>query len=78
LGDFKKGVFIMAIKAGAPILPVTIQGSNAIQRPKQYGINPGTIRVVFHDPISTEGMDLEDRNRLIQRTREAIASGLPV
>ena len=77
LGDFKKGVFIMAIKAGVPILPVTILGSNAIQRPKQYGINPGTIRVVFHDPISTERMDLEDRNRLIQRTREAIASGLP-
>jgi 1-acyl-sn-glycerol-3-phosphate acyltransferase len=78
LGDFKKGVFIMAIKAGAPILPVTILGSDTIQRPRQYGINPGTIHVVFHDPISTEGMDLEDRNRLIQQTREAIASELPL
>ena len=68
----------MAIKAESSILPVTILGSNTIQRPRQYGINPGTIHVVFHDPISTEGMDLEDRNQLIQHTREAIASGLPV
>jgi 1-acyl-sn-glycerol-3-phosphate acyltransferase len=77
LGGFKKGVFIMAIKAQAPILPATILGSSRIQRPGQYGVRPGTIHVIFHDPISTEGMNLEDRNRLIQLTRDAIASGIP-
>jgi 1-acyl-sn-glycerol-3-phosphate acyltransferase len=77
LGDFKKGVFIMAIKAQAPIVPVTILDSSIIQRPGQYGIRPGTIHVIFHDPISTEGMALEDRNRLIQLTRDSITSRLP-
>ena len=77
LGDFKKGVFIMAIKAQIPVFPITILGSNTIQRPGKYGIRPGTIHVIFHDPISTEGMGLEDRNRLIQQTRDAIASRLP-
>jgi 1-acyl-sn-glycerol-3-phosphate acyltransferase len=77
LGEFKKGVFIMAIKAQAPIIPVTILGTNRIQPPGKYKILPGTIRVIFHDPISTEGMTIEDRNRLIQLTRDAIASKLP-
>jgi 1-acyl-sn-glycerol-3-phosphate acyltransferase len=77
LGDFKKGAFIMAIKAQTPVIPVTILGSNQIQRPGRYGIRPGTIRVIFHEPIATEGMVLEDRNRLIQLTKSAIASKLP-
>jgi 1-acyl-sn-glycerol-3-phosphate acyltransferase len=67
----------MAIKAQAPIIPVTILGTNRIQPPGKYKILPGTIRVIFHDPISTEGMTIEDRNRLIQLTRDAIASKLP-
>jgi 1-acyl-sn-glycerol-3-phosphate acyltransferase len=77
LGDFKKGVFIMAIKAQTPVIPVTILGSNQIQKPGRYGIRPGTMHVIFHEPISTEGMDPEGRNRLIQLTRNAIASKLP-
>jgi len=77
LGEFKKGVFIMAIKAQTPIMPVTILGSEKIQPPGRFAIRPGTVRVIFHDPISTQGMTLEDRNRLIRLTRQAIASDLP-
>jgi 1-acyl-sn-glycerol-3-phosphate acyltransferase len=77
LGEFKKGVFIMAIKAQTPVIPITILNSNKIQPPGSYGIRPGSIRVIFHDPIDTEGMNLEDRNRLVQLTRDAIASRLP-
>jgi 1-acyl-sn-glycerol-3-phosphate acyltransferase len=76
LGTFKKGVFIMAIKAQIPIIPITILNSREIQPPGQYGIRPGCIRLVIHDPIETKGMTLEDRNLLVQRTREAIASAL--
>jgi 1-acyl-sn-glycerol-3-phosphate acyltransferase len=76
LGEFKKGVFIMALKAQAPIIPVTIVDSSRVQAPGQYGIRPGRIRVVLHDPIVTEGMQFEDRNRLIEQTKAAIASAL--
>jgi 1-acyl-sn-glycerol-3-phosphate acyltransferase len=76
LGVFKKGVFIMAIKAQIPILPITIVDSAKIQPPGRYGIQPGCIRVIFHKPIATEGMTHEDRDNLIQLTREAISSGL--
>ena len=76
LGEFKKGVFIMAIKAQVPVIPVTILASAEIQPPGRYAIHPGCVRVIFHDPIPTAGMDLEDRNRLVQLTRNAIESGI--
>jgi 1-acyl-sn-glycerol-3-phosphate acyltransferase len=76
LGEFKKGVFVMAIKAQIPIIPITIIGSASIQPPGSYAINPGCIKLIFHDPIPTEGMKLEDRNSLVLQTRDAIASGL--
>lgn len=76
LGEFKKGVFIMAIKAQAPIIPITIRDSAKIQPPGKYGIFPGRIHVIIHDPIETEGMTLEDRNQLVQRTRDTIAASL--
>jgi len=77
LGEFKKGVFIMAIKAGVPVIPVTILNSAKIQPRGQYGLNPGCIEVVFHNPVETNRMTLEDRNRLVQSVRQAIASVLP-
>jgi 1-acyl-sn-glycerol-3-phosphate acyltransferase len=76
LGEFKKGGFIMAILAQVPIIPVSILDSAKIQPPGKYGIRPGSIRVIFHNPIATEGMNIEDRNRLVQLTRDAIASEL--
>ena len=77
LGVFKKGAFIMAIQAEAPVVPITIVNSAAIQPPGSYGIRPGIIRVVIHDPIETQGMTFEDRNVLILQARTAIASALP-
>jgi len=77
LGEFKKGVFIMAIRAQVPIIPITIVGSAQIQPPGRYSIHPGSIKITYHDPISTAGMQLEDRHRLVQLTRQAIASALP-
>lgn len=76
LGTFKKGVFIMAIEAHMPVIPISIVNSSKVQPPGTYAIHPGTIRVVIHDPISTDPMSAQDRNRLIEVTQAAISSGL--
>jgi 1-acyl-sn-glycerol-3-phosphate acyltransferase len=76
LATFKKGVFVMAIKSGVPVVPVSIRNSRAIQPPGRYGITPSLVEVVFHEPIPTSGMALEDREALLQSTREAIERGL--
>jgi 1-acyl-sn-glycerol-3-phosphate acyltransferase len=76
LGSFKKGVFHMAIQAGTPIVPTTIRNSAEVQPPGSYGIQPGIVEVIFHDPIETKSLTAEDRNFLIEETKKAIASGL--
>lgn len=76
LQPFKKGVFVMAIKAAAPIVPISISGSGKIMRKGEVRIRPGTIRITVHDPVPTEGLTLDDRAKLIERVHGAILSGL--
>ncbi len=74
---FRRGVFLMAIRAGVSIVPVTILGSREIMRKGDPRIYPGLIRIVLHDPIPTAGLREEDRYALADRVREVIASALP-
>jgi 1-acyl-sn-glycerol-3-phosphate acyltransferase len=69
---FKKGGFIMAIKAQAPIVPVAIQGGRAAMRRGSRVIHPVTVTVRVGQPIETAGMSVEDRDQLIERVRLAI------
>ncbi|TLU87432.1 MAG: 1-acyl-sn-glycerol-3-phosphate acyltransferase [Chlorobium sp.] len=48
---FKRGAFRVAMKGGAPVLPVTIIGSHLITPKKSLVINKGTIRVIIDKPI---------------------------
>jgi len=76
LGEFKKGVFAMALKGGIPVVPVSIRNSRAIQPPGRYSIFPATVEVIFHRPIPTATLQMEDRHSLLQMTRAAIAEGI--
>ncbi len=77
LGDFKKGVFVMALKSQRPVLPITVVHSNRIQPVGAFKLKPGFVDVIIHDPIATSGMTTEDRDHLMSQTRAAIASALP-
>jgi 1-acyl-sn-glycerol-3-phosphate acyltransferase len=76
LQRFKKGVFVMAIKAGAPIVPISVSGSNKIMPKGKFVMQPGRVRITFHEPIFTEGLAIEDRQAVIERVRTAILGGL--
>jgi 1-acyl-sn-glycerol-3-phosphate acyltransferase len=71
---FKKGGFIMAIKAGAPIVPVAIQGGRRAMQRGSMIIRPVTVSIRVGKPIETAHLTLDDRDALIERVREAIAS----
>jgi 1-acyl-sn-glycerol-3-phosphate acyltransferase len=73
---FKKGVFMMAIKAGAPIVPISISGSNKIMRKGEISMRPGTVRITIHDPVTTQGCAVEDRGRIMESVRKAIIADL--
>jgi 1-acyl-sn-glycerol-3-phosphate acyltransferase len=69
---FKKGGFIMAIKAGSPIVPVAISGGRAAMHRGSAVIRPAVVTIRVGEPIETARMSLDDRDELIQRVREAI------
>jgi len=76
LQPFKKGVFFMAIKAGAPIVPVSVSGGGRIMRKGDFRIHPGQVRITLHEPITTDGCTPADRAGVMMQVRRAIASGL--
>jgi 1-acyl-sn-glycerol-3-phosphate acyltransferase len=69
---FKKGGFIMAIEAQAPIIPVAIQGGRAAMRKGSAWVQPVKVSVRIGKPIPTRGLSLEDRDALIGRVRGAV------
>jgi 1-acyl-sn-glycerol-3-phosphate acyltransferase len=69
---FKKGGFVMALKAQAPIVPVAVQGGRAAMRKGSSIIRPVTVSIRVGEPIETVGLALENRDALIKRTRQRI------
>ncbi len=74
--DFKKGVFVLALKAQQPIVPVSISGSYRILPKDSWMIHPGEIRFSVGNPIQTAGIDSAGRDLLIEQVREAIRANL--
>lgn len=69
---FKKGGFVMAIKSGAPIVPVAVQGGRDAMRKGSWMIRPVTVRISVAKPIETANCPLDGRNALIERVRGEI------
>jgi len=72
LMPFKKGVFIMAMKAGQPIVPVSISGTLAIQPRGSWRVRPGPVRVVFAPPVNPQNFSTKEE--LMEAVRQAIAA----
>jgi 1-acyl-sn-glycerol-3-phosphate acyltransferase len=69
---FKKGGFLMALKAQAPIVPVAIQGGRDAMRRGSRIIRPVTVSIRVGAPIETVGMQASDRDALIAQVRARI------
>lgn len=72
---FKKGGFVMALKAQAPVVPVAVSGGRAAMRKGSPLIWPVTVTVQLCPAVSTAGMSVDDRDELVRQVREAISSG---
>lgn len=69
---FKKGGFIMAIKAQAPVVPVAISGGRDAMRKGSAIVRPVRVSVRIGEPVPTAGLTLDDRDALIEVVRERI------
>lgn len=75
LQPFKKGPFYLAMRAKAPVVPVSIWGTESMMKKGSMRIDPGTAHVVFHAPLRPA--DYPSREDLMDAVRSAIASALP-
>jgi 1-acyl-sn-glycerol-3-phosphate acyltransferase len=56
---FKKGVFMLALEAGVPVVPVAIEGSGQVVPADSFRVRPGVVRMKVGAPISTSGKTIE-------------------
>ncbi len=76
INQFKKGAFRLALELGLPVLPVSIHNTNKVLPSDTLDWHPGHVKLKFHDPISTTGMDTKDISALRDQTRIVIADAL--
>jgi len=73
---FRRGGFFLAMAAGAPIVPVSINGTFELMPKGSFIARRGTIRVVFHPPIPVDGYNRGNLEGLMAAVKAAIESGL--
>jgi 1-acyl-sn-glycerol-3-phosphate acyltransferase len=76
LQSFKKGVFLIAVKSQAPILPITIQGTGKIMIKGEWRPRPGQVRITVDPPIETAGIPTEKEEELSRRVRQTLEKNL--
>jgi 1-acyl-sn-glycerol-3-phosphate acyltransferase len=76
MGKFKDGAFRVAIEKQIALVPVTIPFNWIILPPKEFRLKWHLLKIVFHEPIETTGMTLEQIDELKEKTRIAIDTEL--
>lgn len=76
LGEFKPGSLKLAVKAGVPIVPITIRDSYKIMEKNGFKIKPAHVVITIHDPLPTAELTKEQAAELPERVREIIELGL--
>lgn len=67
---FKKGPFVLAIKAAAPIVPVVVYGTLEILPKGKLFMHPGVVDVYLLERVSTAGLDYDGRDQLARTVHD--------
>jgi len=76
LRPFKKGPFVLAIAAQAPVVPTIVYGAREVMGKDSFRIRPNDVHVHFLEPVPTTGLTYEERDRLMTATWERMADAL--
>lgn len=78
VGRFKGGMFLVAIDAGLPVVPVSIEGSRHVMLKGRLMTCPGAVTVTFHEPIPTAGVGRSGARELAERVRDVVGQAVTV
>jgi 1-acyl-sn-glycerol-3-phosphate acyltransferase len=73
---FKRGSFVLAIEAGAPVVPVSLAGVKTVVPRGLATLRPGTVRLKIHPAVPTEGRATDAAEALAEEVRKVVAKGL--
>ena len=71
---FKGGSFLIALEAGLPVVPVSVQGSRHVMFRGRLMVCPGRVTVTVHEPIETAGVPREAVREFSVRVHDVVAS----
>ncbi len=74
LRPFKKGPFVLAIAAGAPVVPVVVHGTREVMPKGGFRVRGGTVHIHLLQPVPTTGYDYEHRHDLMRTVWERMAA----
>ncbi|MBI2219733.1 MAG: 1-acyl-sn-glycerol-3-phosphate acyltransferase [Acidobacteria bacterium] len=74
VAPFKGGLFLLAIDAGMPIVPVSIAHSRHVMLKGRLMTCPGGVTLTVHEPIPTAGLQRGDARALAERVREIVVT----
>ncbi len=74
MSPFKRGPFLLARSARAPILPVTLIGAHRRLERGSVILYPGEMEMIFHPPIEFSDYGEDSLEATSDRVREVIAS----
>ena len=68
LRQFKKGPFVLAITAEAPLVPTVVYGAIEVMGKGSFRVRPGTVHIHYLEPVETKGHTYEERAQLMAET----------
>jgi 1-acyl-sn-glycerol-3-phosphate acyltransferase len=71
---FLSGCAFMAIKAGVPLVPLTLVGTYELLPIHTYHLTPRPLKVIVGDPIPTTGLTTRDADALTQQLHDTITT----
>jgi 1-acyl-sn-glycerol-3-phosphate acyltransferase len=76
LRSFKKGPFVLAIAAGAPVVPIVVYGAREVMHKGSFRVSAATVHVHLLEPVPTTGYDYDHRHELMRVVSERMETVL--
>jgi 1-acyl-sn-glycerol-3-phosphate acyltransferase len=76
IGEFKKGSMRLAIKAGVPIVPITVYDTHKAMEANNGKIKKANAKIIIGKPIYTDGMSKEEKANIGETVKSIIQNNL--